>query len=601
MTIPLHFTRSLTAIAITLATTPTIAKPAFQQTIFFGDSLTDSGYYRPLLPSNAQAITGKFTTNPSWVWAEYVANYYGSNASPNGNGQTGNNYAAGGSRINASSVSSLGEAPSLTSQTSTYLSTNAGKADPNALYAIWGGANDLLAAATTPAQAQTIIGNAATSEISLVSTLKNAGARHIAVLSIPDLGLTPRARNTGTTAQNTAATIVYNTALFTGLKSAGLNIIPVDAFHLLQEVIASPATYGFTNTTDAACTLSLPLCNPNSLVNANASNNYAFADSIHPTTAAHQLLGQYTISILEAPRLQQVLTHSAQGIARARAYQVAWHLDGTPKNDGVRWWGSMRSDSQRNDSNNLYKGLAPEGLFGLDWNNGQLVSGGFAGYGRMHADFSNDNGTFKQKDKTLGSFFGWYTGPVWVNAQLSYSWLNYDVKRELPLGPATRVHQGSPNGSNLTAALNASYEMGEGQLRYGSVAGLIWQKTKLDGHTEQNTSASALGYPDQRLNSMLGRIGGQMRWERGVVNPYLQVSYDHEFKKKQSEAKAWLQTMPEVGMYSVPGLNFNRNYASIVLGARANIRNLQSNFGLTTTTQKNARNTTFFVNFNSSF
>lgn len=138
MTMFFHPTRSLIAIAITAATTPAIAHPDFQQTLFFGDSLTDSGYYRPLLPSNVQAITGKFTTNPGWVWAEHVASYYDSNASPNGNGQTGNNYAAGNARVNASSVNALGEAPPLISQTSTYLSANGGKADPNALYAIWG-------------------------------------------------------------------------------------------------------------------------------------------------------------------------------------------------------------------------------------------------------------------------------------------------------------------------------------------------------------------------------------------------------------------------------------------------------------------------------
>ncbi|MGY0330334.1 autotransporter outer membrane beta-barrel domain-containing protein [Xylella fastidiosa subsp. multiplex] len=591
-----NFTRSLLAFAITLTTTQGIAKPAFQQTIFFGDSLSDSGYYRPLLPNEIQAITGKFTTNPGWVWSEYVASYYGSNASPNGNSQSGNNYAAGGAHINEPSISILGEAPSLTSQTNAYLSAHGGKADPSALYTLWGGANDLLDTLTTPEQIHTIIGNATTAEISLVSTLKNAGAYYIAVAAIPDLGLAPRARSTGTSAQSTAAATAYNTTLFTGLKSAGLQVVPIDTFHLLQELITSPATYGFSNTTDTACTLQLPLCNPTTLVDANAPNTYAFADDIHPTTAAHHMLGQYVISILEAPRLQQVLTRSAQGIARARAYQVAWHLDGTPQQDGLHWWGSMRSDSQRNDSNDLYKSVAPAGLFGFDWHSGQIVSGGFIGYGRMHADFSNGNGTFKQKDTTLGGFSGWYTGPVWVNAQISYTLLNYDIKREVQLGPATRIHRGSPNGSNLTVALNASYEMGEGRLRYGSVAGLTWQKTKLESYTEQNASSTALGYPDQQLNSLLGRVGLQMRLEGNVVTPYLQVTYDHEFKKQQNQANAWLQTMPEAGIYSVPGLTFNRNYAGIVLGARTKIGHLQSNVGLTTSTEKNARDVTLFVN-----
>ena len=37
--------------------------------------------------------------NPGWVWSDYLANYYGTNAQPNGNGQVGDNYAAGGARV----------------------------------------------------------------------------------------------------------------------------------------------------------------------------------------------------------------------------------------------------------------------------------------------------------------------------------------------------------------------------------------------------------------------------------------------------------------------------------------------------------------------
>ena len=43
--------RSLMAVAIALAASPAMADSAFDQTVFFGDSLTDSGYYNPLLPA----------------------------------------------------------------------------------------------------------------------------------------------------------------------------------------------------------------------------------------------------------------------------------------------------------------------------------------------------------------------------------------------------------------------------------------------------------------------------------------------------------------------------------------------------------------------
>ncbi|TVS63463.1 autotransporter domain-containing protein [Xanthomonas perforans] len=566
------------AMAIAIAAAPAMAESAFDQTVFFGDSLTDSGYYNPLLPAASRAVTGKFTTNPGWVWAEYVGDHFGTNAAPNGNGQTGDNYAAGGARIQASSVSALGAAPSVTSQINTYLTANGGRANPNALYTVWGGANDLLAASLAPAQAQAIIGSAVTAQVGAVATLQNAGARYVMVPTIPDVGLTPRFRAGGAVgmAQGTAAATAYNTALFNGLQSAGLRVIPVDTFHMLQEIVANPGTYGFSNVTSTACNPAVPLpaCNPTSLVAANA---------------------------LEAPRLQQVLTHSAQAGGRARADQVAWHLDGKPDADGMRWWGSVRGDMQRYDHADLYDGMAPAGLFGVDWTAGDLVFGGFAGFGRMDADFGNRNGSFKQDDTTLGGFFGWYTGPVWVNAQVSYSWLSYDVDREVQLGPATRVHSGSPDGSNLTAALNAGYSLGEGNLKYGPVAGLTWQKIKLDGYTESNDSATALGYANQDIDSLVGRVGFQVRLDGAMVKPYLQATYDHEFKDG-GEASAWLQSMPEVGMYTVPGQNFDRNYATVVLGARTGLWGLQSNIGLSTTTaQRSARDATLFVNFSGNF
>jgi len=594
--------RSLMAVAIALAAAPAFADSAFDQTVFFGDSLTDSGYYRPLLPASVQPVTGKFTTNPGWVWSEYVADYYGTNASPNGNGQSGDNYAAGGARVAAVNVTALGSAPSLTSQVNAYLTANGGKANPNTLYTVWGGANDLFAI-QQGAPLQATLGSAVAAQVGIVGTLESAGARYVLVPTLPDIGLTPSARAGGALgmAQGTALATAYNNALFAGLKSAGLNVIPLDTFHILQEIVASPGTYGFTNVTGQACTAVLPTCNPTSLAEPNAQNTWLFADGVHPTTATHQILGQYAISVLDAPRLQQVLSHSASVIGRARADQVAWHLDGKPDADGMRWWGSVRGDMQRYDHADLYDGLAPAGLFGIDWSRGDLVFGGFAGYGRLDADFGNSRGDFTQDDTTVGAFLGWYTGPVWVNAQLSYSWLGYDVTRKVQLGPATREHKGSPDGTNLTAALNAGYELGEGSFKHGPVVGLTYQKIELDGYEENNVSATALGYNDQDIDSLVGRVGWQFRLDGSAVKPYLQVTYDHEFEDNE-QASAWLQTMPDVGTFYVPGLDFDRDYATIVLGARTGLWGLQSNFGVTSTTaQKDARDVTFFANFSGSF
>lgn len=605
--------RTALTLALAAAAVPAMAQSPFSRTVFFGDSLTDTGYFRPILVqvNPGASAAGRFTTNPGWVWSDYLANYYGTNAQPNGNGQVGDNYAAGGARVDVDVANPLSPLlppiPSLKSQLNSYLAANGGRADANALYTVWGGANDVFAVAGG-APAQATIGAAVASQVGMVATLKAAGAQYVMVPSLPDIGLTPASRAGGPVAmaQGTALAKAYNDALFGGLKQAGLQVIPIDTFGILQEIVANPGAYGFSNVSGTACqpqvTAQSLTCTPLNYVTPNAADTYVFADGVHPTTAAHQILGQYSISVLEGPRLQQVLTHSAQTTGRARAAQVGGHLAGRPA-DGMSWWGNVRGDMQRYDHANLYDGMAPAGLFGIDWARDGMVVGGFAGYGRMDADFGNSMGDFTQSDTTLGVFAGWYGDRAWVNGQASYSWLGYDVTRKVQLGPATREHKGSPDGSNLAVALDAGYEFGQqGGFRHGPVAGVVWQKVKLDGYLESNPSATALGYGSQNVDSTVGRIGWQARFDGGSVHPYVQVTYDHEFEDGGKQASAWLQTMADVGAYKVPGLQFDRNYATAVLGARLDLWGLQSNIGVSTTAgQKSARDATLFATFSGGF
>ncbi|MGI8560488.1 MAG: SGNH/GDSL hydrolase family protein [Luteimonas sp.] len=81
----------------------------YSQTVFFGDSLTDAGFYGPFLIQQVGpqgAFIGRFTTNPGQVWAQFLAQFYGTGGEPAWNltttgivNATGTNYAAGGARV----------------------------------------------------------------------------------------------------------------------------------------------------------------------------------------------------------------------------------------------------------------------------------------------------------------------------------------------------------------------------------------------------------------------------------------------------------------------------------------------------------------------
>ncbi|KRG60721.1 esterase [Stenotrophomonas koreensis] len=578
--------RGALALALALAAAPAMAQSPFSSTVFFGDSLTDSGHFRPVLTqiNPAASVAGRFTTNPGYVWAEYLAKHYGTLALPNGNGQGGDNYAVGGARVAVDTVGALGATPAMSTQLATYLAANGGQADANALYTVWGGANDLFAiAAGAPLQAT--IAQAVTGQVGMVGALKLAGAQYVLVPTLPDIGLTPQSIAGGplAMAQGTALASAYNQALFTGLSAQGLSVIPADTFTLMQEVSANPGLYGFSNATGMACTSGQSIsCVPSQFARPDAATSYVFADGVHPSSRTHEILAQYVASVIDGPRQQQVLARSAQASGRARVDQVAGHL-APGQAEGTQWWGGLRADMQRYGHGDVFDGIAPVGLFGVDWVRDGHALGLFAGYGRMNADFGNSAGDFSLGEATVGGFVSWHDGPAWANAQLSYSWLDYEVQRQVNLGPAKRLHGGDTKGENLTAAFLAGWEFGgDGALRHGPVVGMTLQDISLDGYAEAGGGSTALSYGDQDANSLVGRVGWQLRVEGDRLQPYARLTWDHEFEKPE-QASAMLQSLPVAGSYTVPGLNLDRDYGTAVLGSRLQLGTLEANVGLSST------------------
>ena len=593
----------------------------FTKTVFFGDSLTDGGYFRPVLiqlvgPNGA--IIGQFTNNPNYVWSQYLADFYDSNAQVAWTGNNtasptlagGNNWAVGGARVGADSIGGLGYTPSLASQYARYLSSG-NTVDPGALYTIWGGANDLFAVQANPAQAQAIIGAAVTAHIGLVGALTQAGAQYILVPTLPDLGLTPDARAGGALgmAQGTALTTTYNNALFNGLAANNLRVIPLDTFNFLREVVANPSMYGISNITGKACVTQPPpaggsslFCSPQSTVPGGAS--YLFADGVHPTSAAHKALADFAISVIEGPRQVAILPYSEAMVGRARAEMVNGAIEGLGDEDGMRWWADVRGDQQRYGAPFHYDGIGPAASFGIGWTSGNLVYGAFAGYGRQDNDFGRSLGEFQQTDAGLGGFVGWRGDALWANAQLGWTKVSYDVDRAVHLGPATRVHSGSPDGDNLSIGASVGWNFEHGALKHGPVVSVLSQKITVDGFAEtEPTLSTSLAYPQQDFDSLIGSAGWQASYALNEhMTPYAKLTYDREFEDAPAHAFAQAQSMPGTLPYAVPGLAFDDSYGTMVFGMRTEVLGLDANAGASLTVgQKGGNDATFFLSVGSKF
>ena len=604
--------RTALAAALALAVLPAAAHDQpFSGTVFFGDSLTDAGYFRPLLPPNVQAVTGQFTTNPGLVWSQWLAEHYGTQARPNGNGQTGDNHAAGGARNGVDVTGALGFTPSLATQAAGYLAANGGRADPDALYTVWGGNNDLFAVVADPGNAQAIIGGAVGAQVGIIGGLQAAGARYVLVPNIPDLGLTPsfRAQGPAAAAQGTALATGYNQALFSTLASNGLAVIPVDTFAFLREVAANPAQFGIANVTGTACmpqiTAQSLTCNPTSLVSPDAPQTYLFADGVHPASGAHVALADLAIAAIEGPRQMAVLPHSAAATGRNRAQRVGAQVSNRGDAEGARWWADLRGDFQRYAHGDHYDGTGPALLVGMDWGRDGLAYGGFIGYGVQGNDWGSRRGNWDQSEASIGGYIGWSAeSGGWINAQLSYTSLDFDIERQVPLGPALRTHGGSTDGSSVALAVQGGWQFGDGALRHGPVLGVVAQRVEVDGFAESDPGLStSLAYLDQEFDSTVGSAGWQLSYAiHDTLAPYARVTIDREFEDEAAQAFARSQSIAGSLPYAVPGVEYDQSWTTLTFGARTKLFGLDADIGASVNSgQKGGKHSMVFASVGAGF
>ena len=261
------------------------AGPAFTHLYIFGDSYCDVGNIY-LATSGAEPAApyyqGRFSNGP--IWLDHIAGYMGlAPLKPSLAG--GTDFAFGGAQVTAPYMSAAGTIPSIPQQVGLYLQSAGGKADPNALYIIEGGGNDIINATSgSPTQLGfEIASGIAASEL----LLRQAGARHFLIPDLFNVGLLPAAA--GNAAFASAATNATNTWLnkLLALESLleGVHIVRLSIFSLQSAVVTDPAHFGFTNLTTPCTAIPSP-SDPTPPVCADPDHNY-FWDVYHPTEFGH--------------------------------------------------------------------------------------------------------------------------------------------------------------------------------------------------------------------------------------------------------------------------------------------------------------------------
>ena len=308
---------------------PTLGQQ-FNQAITFGDSNVDSGFYRALAspgggaPFNAAwaaavaAGAGKPTSSPGLMNSEALAAYFGLTANPSNQG--GTNYATSGAKnvmVNTPATGGFQQAIPTVTQIANYLAANGGVANPDALYLINSGANDIAFANSSPSVPipGAFVTDSAKSLATAVASLKAAGARYIVVPNQPYSF--PGGGGAGNAAVR-ALRLSYSQTQWSELAAAGVNFIPADINAVRIAIRDNQAAFGFEfiDTADNHTACKRPagigdayalLCSsnpaaPSQFANATADQTRLFADAEgHLSTAGQKIMADYYYSLVVAP------------------------------------------------------------------------------------------------------------------------------------------------------------------------------------------------------------------------------------------------------------------------------------------------------------
>ncbi len=334
-----------------------VALPTFSNVWVFGDSLSDTGNVAialtdftqipPATPTQcvpfscegagADLVPGlpyatgnpfpppfpRFSNGPLWI--EGLASGLGLSAEPALNG--GTNFAFGGARTGPPST-----APSLLEQFfgAFLFNTTGGFIPTDALYVVWGGGDDgrdIAKAMVDPdpslriseSEADLLIGQAVTNVAAIVGTLAAAGA-DVLVPNLPDLGLTPEARDRdkpgdlpGLVDASSLVSRAFNDALDAVLDTLALvspsaNIIKLDIDALVEKVLLNPSAFGFADGVNPCISRFAECVNP---------EDFVFLDGIHPTAAGHAVIARAALAAVPEPAVVALLCFGLAGLAVA--------------------------------------------------------------------------------------------------------------------------------------------------------------------------------------------------------------------------------------------------------------------------------------------
>lgn len=573
-----HFSL-LGGLALALCLAANASAQSFSNFYAFGDSLSDSGNVAQQLGLPAGS---SFITNPDPVAAERIAEAFGTSGRHSLAG--GPNHAWAGACMTTEGSCARNQAaservPTIQQQIDQHLSGAGGRADPKALYFLWGGLNDIDDALSSggAANSTALATEAAAAHVGQIARLLDAGARYVVVPNLPDLSILPF---TARLPESAGALLValgraYDETLRAGIRAREEGVVPVNVLGMAEEITRSPRAYGFTELRTTACPLNEnPLdrtsvslvCGPEGsgypkTYAAGANRSRLFADDKHPGGAAHAIIADMVVSTLAAPLVVSLAGEAgaeamAAHHAAAAAEREADLASGGPAGAWRVWAAARAGRSELDALPRLGENEADSGVvtLGAVSRAGPNLAWGFAASLARHEN--EIAGSSLESEAVVGSMHAiWRSGALSVSGAVSLGEASVDIRREFSLGAASRSESGDTDASLFGGELEAGWRFGgPAGVGHGPFAGVSWLDQEVRGYREKGNSSTAMNFRGFDRDSLLARAGYRFAFRLGGWGrSWARLAYEREFKDDPARVSAGSNAMP--GRFTMPGFS----------------------------------------------
>ncbi|WP_440089203.1 esterase EstP [Pseudomonas fragariae (ex Marin et al. 2024)] len=596
------------ACLLSLACSSAVAAP-YSTMVVFGDSLADAGQFPDT--DGPAGSTLRFTNRVGPTYQDGSGEVYNLNSStligrmlnvPAGDLAAstspvnaalglpdGNNWAVGGYRTDQvlDSITTRSDAVTpITNGSQTvlrsrpgYLPTNGLRADPNALYYLTGGGNDFLQGRVlSSGDAEDAADRLADS----AQVLQQAGARHIMVWLLPDIGQTPALSGTVLESLTSRLSARFNEQLVSRLSQINAQIIPLNVPLLISETLAQPARFGFDPNEDLVGTcFSGDNCDESATFGRSGTTpdptKLFFNDRVHPTEAGQRLLADYAYSLLSAPWEITLLPEMANSTLRAHQDELhaQWLTDFGNWQAVGQWQGILSAGGQKLDINAQDTSADADGKgynltigtsyrFAENWRTG-VVAGAY----RQNLEAGPRDSDYKLNSYIATAFLQYQANHWWGDLAASGGKLDYEsAERKFALGVSEGQEKGDTDGELWAVSARVGFDVAGTASRWhlSPFISADYAHIDVDGYSEEGARSTALTFSDQTRKSKRAGVGLQGKFQ---VTPsthiWGEVAREREFETDQQDVTLSLNSVSSID-FTLDGYTPQRNLNRATLG-----------------------------------